>query len=208
MGLSRDSIYKRANTGGRQNTYRKKRKFRAGRQASNTKIGEKRVHTVYCRGGNIKQRALRLDTGNFSWGSEGICRKTRILQVVYSPTNIEYVRTNTLVKNSIVQIEASAFRNFYENFYDYQIKGKVSKKEEAKKEEEKKEELSEKEKKRRAQIRGTLDTALEEQLASGRILAAISSRPGQVGRADGYILEGKELEFYQRRLKAKKSAKN
>ncbi len=34
--------------------------------------------------------------------------------------------------------------------------------------------------------------------------ACLSSRPGQVGRADGYILEGKELEFYLRKIKAKK----
>ena len=39
---------------------------------------------------------------------------------------------------------------------------------------------------------------------AGRVLAAISSRPGQCGRADGYILEGKELEFYLRKIKAKK----
>lgn len=36
------------------------------------------------------------------------------------------------------------------------------------------------------------------------ISAAISSRPGQSGRADGYILEGKELEFYMKRIKSKK----
>lgn len=35
--------------------------------------------------------------------------------------------------------------------------------------------------------------------------ACISSRPGQVGRADGYILEGKELEFYLRKIRAKKA---
>ena len=34
--------------------------------------------------------------------------------------------------------------------------------------------------------------------------ACLASRPGQVGRADGYILEGKELEFYLRKIKAKK----
>lgn len=34
--------------------------------------------------------------------------------------------------------------------------------------------------------------------------ACIASRPGQCGRADGYILEGKELEFYLRKIKAKK----
>lgn len=42
----------------------------------------KRVHTVRVRGGNTKHRALRLDTGNFAWGSESITRKTRLIQVV------------------------------------------------------------------------------------------------------------------------------
>ena len=36
------------------------------------------------------------------------------------------------------------------------------------------------------------------------VAACLSSRSGQVGRADGYILEGKELEFYLRKIKAKK----
>jgi len=35
--------------------------------------------------------------------------------------------------------------------------------------------------------------------------ACIASRPGQCGRADGYILEGKELEFYMRKIKSKKA---
>lgn len=39
-----------------------------------------------------------------------------------------------------------------------------------------------------------VDPLLETQFAAGRLYAAISSRPGQSGRADGYILEGKELE--------------
>lgn len=39
-----------------------------------------------------------------------------------------------------------------------------------------------------------IDPLLEGQFAAGRLYAAISSRPGQSGRADGYILEGRELE--------------
>ena len=37
-------------------------------------------------------------------------------------------------------------------------------------------------------------------------LLSISSRPGQTGRIDGYLLEGKELEFYVKKSK-KKSGK-
>lgn len=43
-----------------------------------------------------------------------------------------------------------------------------------------------------------VDLLLESQFAAGRLYAAVSSRPGQSGRADGYILEGKELEVSQR----------
>ena len=47
-----------------------------------TKLGPKRIHTVRVRGGNLKYRALRLDSGNFAWGSEHVTRKTRIIGVV------------------------------------------------------------------------------------------------------------------------------
>lgn len=49
-----------------------------------------------------------------------------------------------------------------------------------------------------------VEQALEEQFVTGRVLASISSRPGQCGRCDGYVLEGKELEFYMKKIKAKK----
>jgi len=50
------------------------------------------------------------------------------------------------------------------------------------------------------------DTHLDEQFSTGRLYASIASRPGQCGRCDGYILEGKELEFYVRKMQ-KKTAK-
>lgn len=49
-----------------------------------------------------------------------------------------------------------------------------------------------------------LEPALEEQFKAGRLYARITSRPGQVGRADGVILEGEELAFYLRRVNLKK----
>ncbi|MCP6116979.1 hypothetical protein NL387_27205, partial [Klebsiella pneumoniae] len=50
-----------------------------------------------------------------------------------------------------------------------------------------------------------VEGALEEQFHTGRLLACVASRPGQCGRADGYILEGKELEFYLRKIKSKRA---
>jgi small subunit ribosomal protein S8e len=72
---------------------------------------------VRTRGGNEKHRALRLESGNFAWGSEHSTRKTRIIGVVYNASNNELVRTNTIVKNCIVQVDAAPFRQWYEAHY-------------------------------------------------------------------------------------------
>jgi len=93
-----------------------------------TKLGVHRVHPVRCRGGNIKHRALRLETGNFSWGTEAVTRKTRLLGVVYNASNNELVRTNTLVKNAIIQIDATPFRQWYEQHYGIHLGKKEKKK--------------------------------------------------------------------------------
>merc|ERR1712203_569366 len=104
-------------TGGKRPQPRKKRKFELGRPAANTKLGAKRVHLVRTRGGHLKFRGLRLDTGNFSWGSEAISRKSRIIDVMYNASNNELLRTKTLVKNAIIQIDSTPFRQWYEAHY-------------------------------------------------------------------------------------------
>ena len=47
----------------------------------------------------------------------GCARKTRIIDVVYNASNNELVRTKTLVKNAIVVIDATPFRQWYESHY-------------------------------------------------------------------------------------------
>merc|ERR1711903_340522 len=112
----------------------KKRKFELGRPPTNTKIGVKKVSEVRTRGGNKKFRALRLESGNYSWGSEVCTRKTRVLDVVYNASNNELVRTKTLVKNAIVQIDATPFRQWYETHYGISL-GKKRKTKKGKEEE-------------------------------------------------------------------------
>merc|ERR1712032_142975 len=52
------------------------------------------------------------------------------------------------------------------------------------------------------------DRKIEQKVAdlfnSNQLYACISSRPGQSGRLDGYILEGRELDFYIKKLEKKK----
>eukprot|EP00591_Stephanopyxis_turris_P007394 CAMPEP_0195508166 /NCGR_PEP_ID=MMETSP0794_2-20130614/1459_1 /TAXON_ID=515487 /ORGANISM="Stephanopyxis turris, Strain CCMP 815" /LENGTH=200 /DNA_ID=CAMNT_0040635065 /DNA_START=77 /DNA_END=679 /DNA_ORIENTATION=- len=200
MGIGRDSRHKRNLTGARRNLHQKKRKFELGRPAASTKLGSKRIRLIRTLGGNTKRRALRLDAGTFSWGTETHSSKTKILDVVYNASNNELVRTKSLVKGCIVQIDATPFKAHYTAHYglpkDFFSKGEPqdqvaagSRKVQRKRE--------------KRQKNRKLEQLLVDQLIQGRLLAAISSRPGQSGRADGYILEGEELAFYKRKLRSK-----
>merc|ERR1712066_904021 len=201
-------------TGGRRNIHQKKRKFEMGRPVALCKVGAKRVRVVRCRGGNSKFRALRLDSGNYAWGSENCAKKVRILDVVYNATSNELVRTKTLTKNTIVQIDAQPFKQWYLKRYGIElgkkkIKGKEAAKDEKKDDKKDAEEPVKKSKHVLAKIaaraaKQKLDIAIEDQFVQGRLLAAIASRPGQSGRCDGYLIEGEELTFYKRKLEKKK----
>merc|ERR1711862_101243 len=183
--------HKRRLTGVRMPVHQKKRAFEKARPVANTKLvnDKSRIRTVRTRGGNLKFRALRLKEGNFNWASESVTRKTRIIDVVYNASNNELVRTKTLVKNCIVQIDATPFTAWYLNHYGVNLvskKGKDTKP------------LEEKKRSERAQNRINervkdrfIDPKVAEQFNQTRLYACISSRPGQSGRADGYILEGK-----------------
>merc|ERR1711968_126188 len=207
MGIGRDSLHKRRSTGGSQKKWRKKRKHELGRIPAGTKISSNTcVRRLRVRGGNYKFRALRLDAGNWSWASEAVSRKTRVLDVTYNASNNELVRTQTLVKSAIVQVDATPFRHWYESHYGVKIgvkkaKGKGTEQvaDDVKRSAFQQAKIDARQKGRK------LDTSLDEQFAVGRLYACISSRPGQCGRCDGYILEGKELEFYLKKMQKKKS---
>merc|ERR1712054_511417 len=185
--------------------WRKSRKHELGRPPAQTKLSNKScIRPIRVRGGAIKFRAMRLDTGNFSWGSEVCTRKTRILDVVYNASNNELVRTKTLVKNAIVQIDATPFRQWYEAHYGVSVGRKKKKETEEDKKEEKPKSKSVQAKIAKRQETRVLDVNINSQFDTGRLLACISSRPGQCGRCDGYILEAKELEFYVKRMARKK----
>jgi len=268
MGISRTGLRKRRATGGRQTPLRSKRKFELGRPAANTKLGEQKIHEVRTCGGWKKFRALKLDHGNMSWAGEAVTRKVRILTVVYNATSNEMVRTNTLVKGCIVQVDSTPFKQWYQKYYGIQLGKKIEAKpvvpekeapkaakgaakpaaakpaavaaakgakgaaktpKPAKETPAKKPDGKEaapaaaapeaasaeppkpvKEsakvlriRRQRNKIRA-LEPNLADQFNTGRLYARIASRPGQTGRADGYIIEGEELAFYLKKLNLKK----
>ncbi|KAF9610981.1 hypothetical protein IFM89_026261 [Coptis chinensis] len=214
MGISRDSMHKRRATGGKKKSWRKKRKYELGRQPANTKLSSnKTVRRIRVRGGNVKWRALRLDTGNFSWGSEAVTRKTRLLDVVYNASNNELVRTQTLVKSAIIQVDAAPFRQWYLQHYGVEIGRK--KKSAAKKEGAEEGEAAVVEEVKKSQhVLRKLEKRKEEQKLDSHIKSSLVvvgcwpvSLPALVSVAElmgEYILEGKELEFYMKKLQRKK----
>ena len=113
------------------------------------------------------------------------------------------VRTKTLTKSTVVQIDATPFRQWYEAHYALPLgrkkNAKLTEAEDAaiNKKRSKKTMLKYEERRKTAKV----DQKLEDYFSAGRLFARIASSPGQCGRADGYVLEGKELEFYLKRIK-------
>lgn len=195
-------------------------KAELGRLPANTRLGARRVSPVRARGGNFKLRGLRLDTGNFAWATEAVAQRARILDVVYNATSNELVRTKTLVKNCIVVVDAAPFKLWYAKHYGIDVDAAKAKKAvhgtvEKKRSKKTSHAVAEKydvnkasdELKRKWAYRREhhkMEKAIADQLREGRLLARLTSRPGQTARADGTLLEGAELQFYLKKLEKKK----
>merc|ERR1711991_264843 len=141
-------------------------------------------HGVRVRGGHFKVRALRLDTGNFAWATEGVSSRARILDVVYNATSNELVRTKSLVKNCIVSVDAAPFKLFLAKHYGLSL---AAKKGDSKDKKSKRSTVAEFDvnkasatlQRKWAHRNKThkMEKAIEEQLKMGRVLARISTRP-------------------------------
>lgn len=123
-----------------------------------------------------------------------------MIGVAYHPSNNELVRTNTLTKSAVVQIDAAPFRQWYEAHYGQPIGRRRQAKTETTEEQKKSNSVTKKQAARFAD-HGKVEPAIERQFESSRLYAVIASRPGQSGRVDGYVLEGEELAFYQRAIR-------
>lgn len=114
------------------------------------------------------------------------------------------------MKSAIVQVDATPFRQWWEGHYGQALgKKRVG----AKDKEGAAPTTTTAEVKRSDHVQRKIasrkdlahvDSQLDDQFSAGRLYALITSRPGQSGRCDGYILEGKELEFYLRKIRSKK----
>ena len=128
------------------------------------------------------------------------------IAVVYNASNNELERTKTLVKNAVVQVDAAPFRAWYQQHYGKKIGIKVKNGEKVESEDiegKRSNALVKKLKERNA--KHAVAANIDAQFVTGRLYALVTSRPGQCGRCDGYVLEGKELDFYLKKMQKKKS---
>ncbi|MBA0716521.1 hypothetical protein Golax_015345 [Gossypium laxum] len=188
---------KRLATGGKKKAWRKKRKYELGRQSANPKLSTNKTVRIRIHGGNRYVACLRLDTGNHWWGSEAVTRKTRILDVVYNASNSKLVRTQTLLKSAIDQVDAALFKQWYLQHYGLDIGRKSS---------------SSRERRRGINYEG--ETGTEEAKKSNHVMRKLEKQQRYRGSVVGLHLfaawsvwtcrRDKELEFYIKKIQRKK----
>lgn len=158
-------------------------------------------------GGNKKCCALKLDVGNYSWGYECCTHKTKD---VYSASNNELAHTKTLVKNCTVLIDRTPYWQWSKSHYALSLgrkKGAKLTPEEEKILNKIQSKKYNQRKIKRNMMKGKntkINSLLGEQLQEDKLLTCSASKTGQCGRAKGYVLEGKELELYLGKIKARK----
>ncbi|MBA0833157.1 hypothetical protein Goarm_017493 [Gossypium armourianum] len=138
------------------------------------------------------RKKRKLDTGNHWWGSEAVTRKTRILDVVYNASNSKLVRTQTLLKSAIDQVDAALFKQWYLQHYGLDIGRKSSSSPERR--------------------RG--ETGTEEAKKSNHVMRKLEKQQRYRGSVVGLHLfaawsvwtcrRDKELEFYMKKIQRKK----
>ncbi len=93
-------------SGGKKERHRKKRKYELGRPPTLTKLGDREERKlIRVRGGNYKIRLKKAVFVNVAIPNENIVKKTKILEVVETPANIQYARSNIITRGAIVRTE-------------------------------------------------------------------------------------------------------
>ncbi|ERH03599.1 MAG: ribosomal protein S8.e [Halorubrum sp. J07HR59] len=91
----------RKRTGGRRQTFRKKKRHELGRQPTETTVGEERIRTIDVRGNEEKTRALSTNIAQVADGGETV--EAEIENVVENPANVNYVRRNIVTNGAIIE---------------------------------------------------------------------------------------------------------
>lgn len=94
---------KRKPTGGRLKKSRGKRKYELGREAAETRIGERKMRIIRTMGGNRKFRLVTDTHINVVDPDTNKVEVAEILNVVENKANPHFVRRNIITKGAIVE---------------------------------------------------------------------------------------------------------
>lgn len=96
-------VSKRKKTGGRLRRHRKKRAYEYGREAAETKVGERKIRKAKARGGRTKTRLLQAKSVNLYNPKTKKTAKVELEAVVENAANPHFVRRNIITKGAIVK---------------------------------------------------------------------------------------------------------
>jgi len=99
-------LQKRKKSGGKNKSYRTKRRFEMGRYPVETLLREEeRRELVRVRGGGRKVKLMIAKYANISDPRTGKTTKVEILEVIRNPANVDYNRRRVLTKGTIIRTE-------------------------------------------------------------------------------------------------------
>jgi len=86
-------------SGGKYKDFRKKKKYELGGNPVKTKLGDKKVKTLFTTSKNRKSKLLSQNIVSVDG------KKVKIVNVIENPANKHFVRRNILTKGSIVETD-------------------------------------------------------------------------------------------------------
>lgn len=96
---------KRYHSGARRRSSRKHRKYERGSQATETIMGAPKLRVKRALGGNTKHRLLAASHANVTDKATGKAEKTKIIQVLQNPSNVDFDRRGIITKGTIIETE-------------------------------------------------------------------------------------------------------
>ncbi|MBU1135962.1 MAG: 30S ribosomal protein S8e [Nanoarchaeota archaeon] len=92
-------------TGGKYHKQRKKKKYESGRIPRIVKLGKEKRKKIKTRGGNEKIVLLSTDIASIINSKTKTAHKTKIKNVIETPSNRFLARQNILMKGAIIETE-------------------------------------------------------------------------------------------------------
>lgn len=151
---------------------RLKAEWRVDRRPADTRLSaEDVVEQRKAFGGYKKWKAVNISKGKYVLESQGIEKCLPILDVLYSAAGKKYSKEKIMVKGAYILVDASDVKDDLniDSLLDASKESDVS------------------------DVEETVKANVIELLNSKKLIARITSRPGQVGNCNGVIVEGKEL---------------